>query len=53
MTGNATQPDQAEGGRDDEPAADAARQRGQGVSATDPAEGSDDAPPGGPGSADG
>ena len=43
-----TQPEPAEGERDDDRQAD--RGRGEGVSAQEPAEGADDAPAGGSGS---
>ncbi len=51
MSTNATQPDQAEGEREDEPAG--TKGGGQGVSSTDPAEGADDSPAGGSDSAAG
>jgi hypothetical protein len=41
-----TQPEPVEGPRTDEPATE--KRRGEGVSATEPAEGADDAPSGGP-----
>lgn len=49
MSTSATQPDQAEGEREDEPAA--SKGSGQGVSAEAPAEGADDTPAGGSDSA--
>jgi hypothetical protein len=47
MPTNATQPDQAEGERDDEQPGAAEKGAGQGRSSEEPVEGSDDAPAGG------
>ncbi|WP_156678811.1 hypothetical protein [Sphingomonas profundi] len=49
MSTNATQPDQAEGAREDDRAGEGG---GQGVSSQQPAEGADDTPAGDDGSAD-